>query len=340
LSRIDSAREVTESAADVVRNADVAMYMAKANGKSGFAIFDPAMHAAIRERHELGAQLQRAVDLDQLRLEFQPIVALATGSIAGVEALVRWQHPERGLILPGQFIEIAEENGAILPIGRWVLQQACQWAGAWRRSSSDAPDLFLCVNVSAREIQQAGFVDAVADTLREGGIEPKTLILEITETALLKATPPTVATLSALRNLGVQIVIDDFGTGYFSLSHLRQFPVDALKIAREFVQDVEPDSRSSALAGAIVALSESLRIVTVAEGIETEEQAERMRLLGCVYGQGYFFGRPQGEVELGEILRAEALALPAGSGRAKARRADGNRKGGRRPSILPDPTMA
>jgi diguanylate cyclase (GGDEF)-like protein len=337
---IASAREATQSAADVVRNADVAMYMAKANGKSGFAIFDPAMHAAIRERHELGAQLQRAVDLDQLRLEFQPIVALATGSIAGVEALVRWQHPERGLILPGQFIEIAEENGAILPIGRWVLQQACQRAGAWRRSSPDGPDLFLCVNVSAREIQQAGFVDAVADTLREGGIEPKTLILEITETALLKATPPTVATLSALRNLGVQIVIDDFGTGYFSLSHLRQFPVDALKIAREFVQDVEPDSRSSALAGAIVALSESLRIVTVAEGIETEEQAERMRLLGCVYGQGYFFGRPQGEVELGEILRAEALALSAGSGRAKARRADGNRKGGRRPSILPDPTMA
>jgi EAL domain-containing protein (putative c-di-GMP-specific phosphodiesterase class I) len=302
---IASARDTTDSASDVVRNADVAMYMAKANGKSGFAIFDPGMHAAIRERHELGAQLMRAVELDQLRLEFQPIVSLATGATAGVEALVRWQHPDRGMVFPGQFIEIAEENGAILPIGRWVLQEASQRAGAWRRSGLTPPELFLCVNVSAREIQQPGFVDAVADTLRLAGIEAKTLILEITETALLKATPPTIATLSSLRELGVQIVIDDFGTGYFSLSHLRQFPVDALKIASEFVQDVEVDSRSSALAGAIVALSESLKIVTVAEGIETSEQAERMRSLGCVYGQGYFFARPQTEVQLSERLRAE-----------------------------------
>ncbi|HEX9634917.1 MAG TPA: EAL domain-containing protein [Candidatus Limnocylindria bacterium] len=326
---IASARDITESASDVVRNADVAMYMAKANGKSGFAIFDPGMHAAIRERHELGAQLQRAVELDQLRLEFQPIVALASGATAGVEALVRWDHPERGMVLPGQFIEIAEENGAILPIGRWVLQQACQRAGAWRRSGLTPADLFLCVNVSAREIQQPGFVDAVANTLREAGIEARTLILEITETALLKATPPTVATLSSLRELGVQIVIDDFGTGYFSLSHLRQFPVDALKIASEFVQDVEVDSRSSALAGAIVALSESLKIVTVAEGIETGEQAERMRSLGCVYGQGYYFARPQTEVQLSERLRTEAssagapeqtAATPRIRGRAREKR--------------------
>jgi EAL domain-containing protein (putative c-di-GMP-specific phosphodiesterase class I) len=215
------------------------------------------------------------------------------------------------MVLPGQFIEIAEENGAILPIGRWVLQQACQRAGAWRRSGLTPADLFLCVNVSAREIQQPGFVQAVADTLREAGIEARTLILEITETALLKATPPTVATLSSLRELGVQIVIDDFGTGYFSLSHLRQFPVDALKIASEFVQDVEVDSRSSALAGAIVALSESLKIVTVAEGIETSEQAERMRSLGCVYGQGYFFARPQTEVQLSERLRSEVSSAAA-----------------------------
>jgi len=238
-------------------------------------------------------------------------VALATGAIAGVEALVRWEHPDRGLVLPGQFIEIAEENGAILPIGRWVLQQACHRAGTWRRSGLAAPDLFLCVNVSAREIQQPGFVEAVSDALREAGVEEKSLILEITETALLKATPVTVATLSALRQMGVQIVIDDFGTGYFSLSHLRQFPVDALKIAGEFVQDVEADSRSSALAGAIVALSESLGIVSVAEGIETPEQAERMRSLGCVYGQGYFFARPQTESELSARLRAEAPALKA-----------------------------
>ncbi len=304
---IASARDRTESASDVVRNADVAMYMAKANGKAGFAVFDPGMHAAIRDRHELGAQLQRAVDLDQLRIEFQPIVDLATGASAGMEALVRWQHPQRGLVLPGQFIEIAEENGAILPIGHWVLRQACHQAADWQRLGLTAPATFICVNVSAREIQQPGFVQAVGETLREAGFEATSLILEITETALLKATPPTIATLEALRAMGVRVVIDDFGTGYFSLSHLRQFPVDALKIATEFVQ-VDADSRSSALAGAIVAMSESLHIATVAEGIETKEQADRMRLLGCVYGQGYFFARPKSEVDYSEDLRLALVA--------------------------------
>jgi diguanylate cyclase (GGDEF)-like protein len=316
---IASARDVTESASDVVRNADVAMYMAKANGKAGFAIFDPEMHAVIRERHELGAQLQHAVELDQLRVEFQPIVKLETGRTAGFEALVRWDHPQRGLVLPGQFIEIAEENGAILPIGRWVLRQACQRAGEWQRSGLTPSDMFLCVNVSAREIQQPGFVDAVSDTLREAGLLPSSLILEITETALLKATPTTVATLGSLREIGVQIVIDDFGTGYFSLSHLRQFPVDALKIATEFVQDTDVGSRSSALAGAIVALSESLNIITIAEGIETREQAERMRSLGCLFGQGYFFARPQSEAALVESLMAVAGSQPEPTDQPKRR---------------------
>ena len=307
---IASARDVADTASDVVRNADVAMYMAKANGKAGFAIFDPQMHAAIRERHEIGAQLLRAVELDQLRVEYQPIVALETGRIAGFEALVRWQHPQRGLVLPGQFIEIAEENGAILPIGRWVLQHACVRAGEWQRTGVTAPDAFLCVNVSAREIQQPGFVEAVSDALREAGFKATSLILEITETALLKATPATVTTLLTLREIGVKIVIDDFGTGYFSLSHLRQFPVDALKIATEFVQDTQLDSRSYALAGAIVALSESLNIVTIAEGIETDEQAERMRSVGCMYAQGYFFGRPAEEAALAVMLKADADAVP------------------------------
>ncbi len=289
---IATARDAVDGAADLVRNADVAMYMAKANGKAGFAIFDPGMHAAIRERHELGAELQRAVELDQLRLVYQPIVDLATGRLAGVEALVRWQHPERGLISPGQFIEIAEENGSILPIGHWVLREACRETGGWTRMDATPDGLFICVNVSAREIQQPGFVDGVRDTLKEAGLDATRLVLEITETALLKATPSTIATLGELRSLGVKMVIDDFGTGYFSLSHLRQFPVDALKIASEFVQDEEAGSRSSALAGAVVALSKSLQIQTVAEGIETADQAERMRSLGCTFGQGYFFAEP------------------------------------------------
>jgi diguanylate cyclase (GGDEF)-like protein len=296
----------THPASDIVRNADVAMYMAKANGKAGFAIFDPGMHAAIRDRHELGSQLQSAADLGQLRLVYQPIVSLETGERAGVEALVRWNHPERGVISPGDFIEIAEENGAILPIGRWVLAQACRDAVLWR---DERAPLSLCVNVSAREIQQPDFVAAVAATLVDAGLPAERLSLEITETAVLKATPATIATLEALRRMGVKVVIDDFGTGYFSLSHLRQFPVDVLKIASEFVQVPGSDSRSAALAGAIVAMSDSLGIMTVAEGIEEAEQAERMRALGCTFGQGYFFSRPRPAAAVAAV--AEEFIEPA-----------------------------
>jgi len=302
---IASAVDGSESATDLVRNADVAMYLAKANGKAGFAMFDPGMHAAIRERHELGAQLQTAVELGQLRVVYQPIVSLATGTMAGVEALVRWDHPERGVVPPGDFIEIAEENGAILPIGRWVLREACRQASTWSPDVSAEP-LFLCVNVSAREIQQTDYVESVAAILAGAGLDPHRLRLEITETALLKATPTTIATLEHVRELGVQVVIDDFGTGYFSLSHLRQFPVDTLKIASEFVQTPGHDAKSAALAGAIVAMSDSLHIATVAEGIEDAEQAARMRDLGCTFGQGYYFARPMSaEAIAPEISRVE-----------------------------------
>jgi diguanylate cyclase (GGDEF)-like protein len=302
---IASAIDGAETAADLVRNADVAMYLAKANGKAGFAIFDPGMHAAIRERHELGAQLQTAVELGQLRLVYQPIVALETGRTAGVEALVRWDHPERGTVPPGDFIEIAEENGAILPIGRWVLREAVDQAVRWDTASGSEP-LFLCVNVSAREIQQSDFIESVQTTLAIAGFDPRRLRLEITETALLRATPATISTLESLRALGVHVVIDDFGTGYFSLSHLRQFPVDTLKIASEFVQTPGHDAKSAALAGAIVAMSESLRITTVAEGIEDAEQAARMRDLGCTYGQGYYFARPMAGDAIASVRPAAA----------------------------------
>jgi len=312
---IASARDAGETASDMVRNADLAMYMAKANGKAGFAIFDPGMHAVIRERQKLGTQLLNAVELGQLRLVYQPIVSLRSGETEGVEALVRWNHPERGLVSPGDFIEIAEENGAILPIGRWVLAEACRQASSW---PTDRRNLFLCVNVSAREIQQPDFVEAVAVTLAEAGFDPTRLNLEITETALLRATPTTVRTLESLRGLGVRVVIDDFGTGYFSLSHLRQFPVDVLKIASEFVQVPETDSKSAALAGAIVAMSESLRIATVAEGIETAEQAARMRALGCTFGQGYFFARP---LDAAQLLAGIGIPAPAAlPGTAPSRR--------------------
>jgi diguanylate cyclase (GGDEF)-like protein len=289
---IATARDALAGALDLVRNADVAMYMAKANGKAGYAIFDPGMHEAIRERHELSVELQRAIELDQIRIAYQPIVDLTTNRPAGVEALARWEHPQRGLIPPDRFIEIAEENGTIVPMGRWILREACLEVSRWRIGGHVPEDVFVSVNVSAKEIQQPGFVESVSAILAETGIAPRRLVLELTETALLKATPTTVDLLVELRELGVRMVIDDFGTGYFSLSHLRQFPVDALKIAAEFVQDADAASRSSALAGAIVAMSRSLGILTVAEGIETPAQAARMRTLGCTYGQGYHFARP------------------------------------------------
>jgi diguanylate cyclase (GGDEF)-like protein len=332
---IASARDAGADAQELVRNADVAMYMAKANGKSGFAVFDPGMHASIRARHELGSELQHAVDLGQLRLVYQPIVSLESGRVSGLEALVRWQHPDRGMVAPGEFIEIAEENGSILPIGRWVLREACERAVAWQAEGLIGSDLFVCVNVSAREIQQPGFVGAVEEALAWAGLEASRLILEITETALIKATSVTVNTLEALRNLGVRIVIDDFGTGYFSLSHLRQFPVDALKIASEFIQVADDDTRSAALASAIVALGESLDISTVAEGIESKEQAERMRSLGCTYGQGFFFAKPMtpADIEAGiEGLATPMRWVPKGAQAASPRRRNLRSVSGGQPS--------
>jgi EAL domain-containing protein (putative c-di-GMP-specific phosphodiesterase class I) len=313
------------------------MYMAKANGKAGFAIFDPGMHEAMRERHELSVELQRAVDLDQLALLYQPIVDIASGRLAGVEALVRWSHPKFGLVMPDRFIEIAEETGAILPIGRWVLRQACQEAADWLERGLIPADSFMSVNVSAREIQQLGFVDGIKAVLGESGLDPNRLILEITETALLKANPTTVATLQGVRSLGVRIVIDDFGTGYFSLSHLRQFPVDALKIASEFIQDLDETSKSSALAGAIVAMGRSLGIETIAEGIETREQAARMERLGCTFGQGYVYAHPMPSDDLLAGFGTTPEAVPASvvlAATTSGRREASSRKAGasRRPA--------
>ncbi len=309
-----------ESAADLARNADVAMYMAKAGGKGGVAVFDLGMPTEIRERRELATDLQQAVDLDQLELRYQPIVNLATNTMAGVEALVRWRHPERGLVAPGQFIEIAEEQGSILPIGRWVLREACRQAAQWAADGVTAPGMYVAVNVSAREVQEAGFVDGVRMALADHGVGAGTLVIEITEAAFLRATPTTVETLQALRGLGVRVVIDDFGTSYFPLSHLRELPVDALKIASEFTRgiDGESDARSSALAAAIVAMAHSLGIETVAEGIETEAQADWMRSVSCTYAQGYYFDRPLLPEDLPAVARVSVAALAEEAAEAEA----------------------
>ncbi len=313
---IAGARDAVEGAADMVRNADVAMYMAKAGGKAGFAVFDPGMHQAIRDRHELAMELKQAVELDQLQLRYQPIIELGSGRLAGVEALVRWRHPDKGEIQPGQFIEIAEEHGSILPIGRWVLREACRQTAEWIGAGATPDDMFVGVNVSAREVQETGFVEGVREALSDFGVAASRLVIEITETALLRATPTTISTLTALRDIGVRVMIDDFGTGYFSLSHLRQFPVDALKIAGEFTQEGEAEeaNRSSALASAIVALAQSLGIETVAEGIETATQAQRMRGLTCTYGQGFYFAQPLAPEDVLALAHGNLATLAVGEG--------------------------
>ena len=318
---IASARDAVDGATDLVRNADVAMYMAKANGKSGFAVFDPGMHVALRERNELSVELKRAIELDQFRLVYQPIVDLAKGGFAGVEALIRWDHPTLGMIAPGRFIQIAEETGAIVSIGHWVLRETCAQAGRWLREGLAPSSMFFGVNVSAREVQHPGFVDGVRDTLRETGLEPANLVIEITETALLQATPATIATLADLRSMGVRTVIDDFGTGYFSLSHLRQFPIDILKIAGEFVQDADADPKSPALARAIIAMGRSMNMATVAEGIETQQQAASMTALGCTYGQGYYFSYPLSPEDVVAAFAADRIAKEAPKKTPRQRRA-------------------
>jgi EAL domain-containing protein (putative c-di-GMP-specific phosphodiesterase class I) len=283
---------------------------------------DPRRAAAIRDRLLLGSQLRAAVDLGQLRVVYQPIVSLATGTMAGVEALLRWDHPDRGVVAPNDFIGIAEENGTIESIGRWVLAEACRQATAWSPDVSAEP-LFLCVNVSAREVQRGDFAAAVASTLEDSRLDPDRLRLEITETALLRATPQTISTLAALRRLGVQVAVDDFGIGAFPLGELGDVPVDTLKIAPELVRGPAgaTEHQMSPKAGAIVAISDRLELTTVAEGIEDADQAARMRDLGCTYGQGYYFARP---------MAPEAIAPAAPATVTSIRRRRRSRSGGER----------
>ena len=319
---IAAAGDDADSATDLLRNADVAMYVVKAGGKAGFAIFDAGMPGEIRGRHELATELQQAVDLDQLELRYQPIVNLQTGEMAGYEALVRWRHPERGLIAPGQFIEIAEERGSILPIGRWVLREACRQFAAWAAAGLTTPAMYVSVNVSAREVQDVDFVEGVREALADHGVPMGSLVIEVSESALQRATPATVAALRALDHLDVRIAIDNFGIGFFSLDHLRQFPVHALKIAGDFTQAVERDRLTDAsspnLVAAVVALATTLGIETVAEAIETATQADSMRSAGCTYGQGYYFDRPMAPEDMRGVARDTLVSLAEDAAEAEA----------------------
>jgi diguanylate cyclase (GGDEF)-like protein len=285
---IAAAKSDMAAADELLRNADVAMYIAKADGKGRAAVFEPTMHAAIVARHALSAELSRSIGKSEFEVFYQPILALQTGALAGVEALVRWRHPTRGLVGPDEFIPLAEENGTILTLGRWVLFEACRQVAAWTESRRTQP-ITLTVNLSAAQLREPGFMGDLDDILRETKLAPGQLVLEMTETAMFHDTSTTIARLQDLRAREIRIAIDDFGTGYSSLGYLRRFPVDILKIAREFVDD---DSAEWAFPAAIIALGRTLNLRIVAEGIEEEWQLERLRSLGCELGQGYYFARP------------------------------------------------
>jgi diguanylate cyclase (GGDEF)-like protein len=293
---------------DLLRDADLAMYQAKSAGKDRCETFRPSMHTAVVERLAMEADLQRAVERGELRLDFQPIVALGTGKIAGVEALVRWQHPERGLLQPAEFISLAEETRAIVPIGQWVLREACTQALGWQRLH---PALAMSVNVSSVQLDDRGFNAELRRVLADTGLDPRSLILEITENVLMHDVEDTRQALEEIKGLGVQLAVDDFGTGYSSLQYLRGFPMDILKIDKSFVEGVSGASDESALARAIIDLGDSFQLRVVAEGIERRDQLEKLRALGCDLGQGFYFARPMDAPALAAMLEAGALPQAA-----------------------------
>jgi diguanylate cyclase (GGDEF)-like protein len=288
----------------LLRHADVAMYRAKARGKDRYEIFEPEMHAEVVDRLALESELRHAVVRDELELHFQPAFKLDSGEVLGVEALVRWNHPERGLLPPATFIALAEESGLILPVGRWVLNEACRQAAAWQE---DHPNLQVAVNLSGWQLEQPDIVEEVASVIERWKLPPRTLVLELTETILMHDTEATIAKLLGLKELDIRLAIDDFGTGYSSLQYLLRFPIDVLKIPKPFVDELVDDSNPGVLASVILDLCSRLGLGTVAEGIETEKQAERLRALGCPWGQGYLFAKPMPVEELLAFLREPAL---------------------------------
>jgi diguanylate cyclase (GGDEF)-like protein len=287
---------------DLIRNADLAMYQAKKNGRGQYEIFHPALRAKFLRSLELEGSLRHAVDRGDFVLHYQPIVELASGQITGLEALVRWRHAEYGLIHPPDFIPLAEDTGLILPIDRWVLADACQQAGAWNARRGAGRPLTVCVNLSARQLQRTDLLEFVSATLARTALDPGCLVIEITESLLLHDTAATMERLRRLKALGVRVAIDDFGTGYSSLAYLRQFPVDIIKIDKSFVSGAGDVPDSCALARAIVQLGQTLRLSTVAEGIETGAQLTAMRGAGCEYGQGFHFAKPVPASELAVLL--------------------------------------
>jgi diguanylate cyclase (GGDEF)-like protein len=295
-------------AGDLLKNADAAMYLAKRNGRNTVQNFTSELACMIDERVLLQSSLHGALDRGELLLQYHPQVGLARGNIVGVEALLRWNHPERGMTSPGTFIELAEETGIIVPIGEWVLRTACRQMLLWEAAGVAPPA--VSINVSIRQLQQKGLVETVAAVLRDSGLAPERLELELTESLLARDADEAIAILHALRALGVRLAIDDFGTGYSSLGYLKRLPISRLKIDQSFVRNIHGDPGNAAIARTIITLGHSLDLEVLAEGIETVAERNWLLAAGCELAQGYLYSRPLGAAAMGDMVRKHRLATP------------------------------
>jgi diguanylate cyclase (GGDEF)-like protein/PAS domain S-box-containing protein len=292
----------------LLRNADSAMYEAKGLGRDNYQFYRRDLNSGANERQLLENGLRHAVARNEFELYFQPIINLATGACSGVEALLRWHHASRGLLAPCEFMGIAEESRLIVPIGRWVLREACRLAKTWQKAR--ALPLRLCVNVSAVELRSKLFAAGVGDIIAQTGFDPRLLELELTETFLMQESKSTEDVLQALKRLGVKLALDDFGTGYSSLSHMRRFPVDTLKIDRSFVRDLTSDAADAGVVSAVIQMGESLHMRVVAEGVESQEQVAFLRQRTCAEAQGYYFSRPLNAADFSELMQRRRTLTP------------------------------
>jgi len=293
-----------QDAETLIKSADTAMYHAKGNGRNNYKFFEQDMNARAVQRQSIEASLRRALERKEFVLYYQPKINLLSGAIVGVEALIRWQHPERGLLLPAQFVSIAEDCGLILPIGRWVLREACLQARAWLQAGLQP--IAVAVNTSALEFHAKDFLENIRVTLEDTRLEPRYLEFELTESVLMRDAESTDSVLHALAGLGVKLAVDDFGTGYSSLSYLRQFPIDTLKIDQSFVNQMTSNPDDAAIVSAVISMGKSLKLCVIAEGVETPEQCAFLLDQHCDQSQGYYFGYPMVAEALATLLQTGA----------------------------------
>jgi diguanylate cyclase (GGDEF)-like protein len=296
-----------EDAGSLIKSADTAMYHAKERGRGNFQFFEAAMNLRAVERQSMESELRRALANNEFLLQYQPKVNLDTGNITGVEALIRWQQPHRGLVPPSEFVPIAEDCGLIIPIGRWVMREACTQARAWQ--DAGLPHLRMAVNVCALEFREKGFVANVRTILSDTGLRPQYLVLELTERVLMENAESTAVLLEELKTMGVHLAVDDFGTGYSSLSYLRQFPIDVLKIDQSFIQKITSNLNDSTIIAAIIAMGRNLKHIVIAEGIETLEQVAYLQSQHCEEGQGFLLSPPVGAAQFGHLLETGITAM-------------------------------